>query len=116
MHKSKNDKVQKFLDDIESIDEKKFNIVQKLRNIVFINNKGTEERIIYGGIMFSLENDFGGLFVRTNHISFEFTSGFTFKDPLKLLEGDGKYRRHLKIKSLKDMKDKNVEFFVKQAT
>ena len=35
-------------------------------------------------------------------------------DPKKLLEGTGKFRRHLKIRSLSDIKDKKVEFFVKQ--
>ena len=37
------------------------------------------------------------------------------KDPKKLLEGTGKFRRHLKIKSFEDVSDKEVAFFVKQA-
>jgi len=37
------------------------------------------------------------------------------RDPDRLLEGTGQYRRHLKIKSLSDIKDKNVSFFIKQA-
>jgi hypothetical protein len=87
MKKSKDENVQKFLD----------------------------ESMMYGGIMFSLDEDFGGIFVRKNHISFEFGNGYTMKDPDKLLEGTGKFRRHLKIIAFSDIEDKKVEFFVRQA-
>ncbi|MCD4817608.1 MAG: DUF1801 domain-containing protein [Candidatus Cloacimonetes bacterium] len=115
MKKSINEKVQEFLDEIMMIDDEKFKILQILREIVFANYPKTEERIMYGGIMFSFEEDFGGLFIRKNHISFEFINGFTMNDPKKLLEGTGKYRRHLKIKNLADIENKEVDFFVKQA-
>ncbi len=114
MKKSKDEKVQKFLEVIMFNDEQ-FNILQKLRDIVFKNHPKTSERMMYGGVMFSLEDDFGGVFVRKSHISFEFVNGFTMHDPDKLLEGTGKFRRHLKIKSLSDIKNKKVTFFVKQA-
>lgn len=115
MKKSKNEKVQKFLDEIESIDAEKFRILEELRDIVLTQYPEVNERMMYGGIMFSLEDDFGGLFVRKQHISFEFGNGFTMKDPKKVLEGAGKFRRHLKIGSLADIEDKEVDFFVKQA-
>ena len=70
---------------------------------------------MYGGIMFSLGDDFGGLFVYKKHVSFEFGNGIKFNDPQKQLEGSGKLRRHVKLASLADIKDKQVEFFVKQA-
>ncbi|MCD4752983.1 MAG: DUF1801 domain-containing protein [Anaerolineaceae bacterium] len=115
MKKSKDEQVQKFLDEMMMIDDEKFNVLQLLREIVLNNYPKTCERMMYGGIMLSHEDDFGGLFVRKNHISFEFINGFTMNDPKKLLEGTGKFRRHLKIISLSDIKDKKVEFFVKQA-
>jgi hypothetical protein len=115
MKKSKNEHVQKFLEEIMMFNDIQFDILQKLREIVFKFYPKTNERIMYGGIMFSLEDDFGGLFVRKNHVSFEFGKGFIMKDPKKLLEGTGEFRRHLKIKSLADIKNKNVDFFVKQA-
>jgi len=114
MDKSKNDKVQKFLEDIMMIDPEKFEILQKLCEVVFSNYPETEERMMYGGIMFSLETDFGGLFVRKNHISFEFGFGVYMDDPHNILEGSGKLRRHLKIRSLADIEDKKVDFFIKQ--
>ncbi|MDY0199544.1 MAG: DUF1801 domain-containing protein [Tenuifilaceae bacterium] len=116
MQKSKSKKVQAFLDEILTVDNEKFIIINAMREIVFENHKTTDERIMYGGIMFSIDDDdFGGLFVRKNHISFEFTKGFLMKDPNKLLEGNGKYRRHLKIKSIDDIQYKNVEYYIKQA-
>lgn len=116
MKKSKNEQVQKFLEEIMMIDSGKFEILQKLREVVFSNHAKVNERIMYGGIMFSLDkDDFGGLFVRKNHISFEFSSGAFMNDPYKMLEGTGKFRRHLKIRSLADLEDKKVDFFVKQS-
>ena len=96
-------------------DECKFDILKKMRDIVFKLSPEINERMMYGGIMFSLDDDLGGVFVRKNHISFEFSNGYQFNDPKKLLEGTGKFRRHLKIRSLTDIKSKELYFFVKQA-
>ena len=115
MKKSKNEPVQKFLEEIMMFDSEKFEIMLNLRKIVFSNYPKANERIIYGGIMFSLEDDFGGLFVRKNHVSFEFGSGANMNDPHNILEGTGKFRRHLKVRSLTDIEDKKVDFFVKQS-
>ena len=97
------------------LSKKKFLILQTLREIVYSNFPETSEKMMYGGIMFSLEDDFGGLFVRKNHVSFEFGSGIYMNDPYKILEGSGKFRRHLKIRSFSDIEDKKVDFFVKQS-
>lgn len=116
MNKSKDKKVQQFMDEVIMIDNKKYHSLHVMRDIVFENYPETNERMMYGGIMFSLnEEDFGGLFVRKNHISFEFGKGVFMKDPNKILEGSGKLRRHLKIKSEEDIQNKYVDFFVKQA-
>ncbi|MDX9800282.1 MAG: DUF1801 domain-containing protein [Spirochaetia bacterium] len=53
--------------------------------------------------------------MRKNHIFFEFINGYQFNDPQKILEGTGKFRRHLKIMSIADVEIKEVDFFVKQA-
>ena len=114
MLKSKNLKVQKFLDEISEFDNKKFKILQKLREIVFGKSKKINEEIKYGGIMFSLEKNFGGIFVYKNHISFEFLNGWQMNDPQKILEGTGKFRRHLKFKKFSDIEKKQVKFFLDQ--
>jgi hypothetical protein len=114
MENSKDKKVQNFLNDIRILNDDKFSILQKLRGMVIQQFPEVVERMMYGGIMFSLEEDFGGVFVYKNHISFEFGNGATMKDPKGLLEGSGKLRRHLKFSSLSDIADKDVIFFLKQ--
>ncbi len=114
MEKSKNSQVQEFIDEIEMIDTDKFEILMKLRGIVFSRTTEVQERVMYGGIMFSSREDFGGLFVRKKHISFEFVFGASLKDPDGILEGTGKLRRHLKLQSLRDIETKKVPYFVEQ--
>ncbi len=110
------DKVQAFLDNVLQLDFEQYTMLQKMRELVFDIYKNTSERIMYGGIMFFVDDEaLGGLFVRKHHISFEFTKGFLMNDPNNFLEGQGKYRRHLKIRTLDDIKTKTVDFFIKQA-
>ena len=114
--KSKNEKVQQFLDELMMSDAEKYTSLMEMRKIVFDTYPNTEEKIMYGGILFSLNSeDFSGLFVRKHHISFEFGNGFKMQDPNKVLEGSGKFRRHLKIRTQADIENKEVAFFVQQA-
>ncbi len=114
MKRSDNPKVQQLLTDIELTDPEKYDMLLRLRDIVFAHHPQTKERVMYGGIMFSLADDFGGIFVRKKHISFEFTAGNELKDPDKFLEGTGKYRRHLKLSSQNDIEAKKVAYYVEQ--
>lgn len=107
--------VAKFLNDLMATDEDKYALVQALRDTVIEQYPDVSERMMYGGIMFSLGKDFGGLFPYKNHVSFEFSLGCLLQDNEKLLEGKGKYRRHLKLTSTADIETKQVCDFVKQA-
>lgn len=113
--KSQDEKVQTFLDDLEKTKPEQFAIVRELRAIVYEHYPNVAERMMYGGIMFSLGEDFGGIFAYKQHISFEFSEGYQMQDPEKRLEGKGKLRRHLKIRSLTDIEAKKLAFFVAQA-
>ncbi len=113
---SSNIEVLNFLDDIGMYDPDKLAILQKLRLIITKQFSATNEEIKYGGIVYLLDKFlFTGLFVRKNHISLEFVNGSEMNDPDKLLEGTGKFRRHLKIRSINDIKDKKVNSFVKKS-
>lgn len=112
--KSNDEKVRAFLKDLEKTKPEQFAIVSELRAIVFEHYPDIAERIMYGGIMFSLGEDFGGIFAYKQHISFEFSEGYQMQDPEKKLEGKGKLRRHLKIHSLADIEAKKLAFFVAQ--
>ena len=116
MRKSTEDSVDHFLNTIETNDSGKYVLLSEMREIVFKCFPDTKERMMYGGIMFSHnDEDYAGLFVRKNHISFEFSNGYKMNDPLKQLEGSGKFRRHLKIKEQTDIREKAVKAFVEQA-
>ena len=113
---SKNEKVQAFLEGIMVSDAEKSHSLLEMRKIVFDVYPQVDERMMYGGILFSLDGeDFGGLFAYKNHISFEFSNGYKMEDPNKFLEGKGKFRRHLKIRNHTEIEDKDVAFYVKQA-
>jgi len=114
MKRSENEKVQGFLDKIKETDSLSYQILQALRKIVFEHYPQISERIMYGGIMLSLKEDVGGLFACKKHVSFEFGAGYLFEDPDQLLEGGGKFRRHLKFRSPEDIQLKKVIFFVRQ--
>ncbi len=116
MRMSKDPAVQKFLEEINMVETEKSNFLYAMREIVYKIHPKTSEKFKYGGILFSLnDEDYGGLFVSKHHVSFEFSKGYLMKDPKKILEGPGEFRRHLKIKSAEDINSKEVAFFVKQA-
>lgn len=106
--------VEQFVDALKISDVEKHAIVMAIREKVQIHNSRIEERMMYGGIMLSLQEDLGGIFVYSKHVSFEFGQGYLFDDPLNLLEGKGKFRRHLKINSREDKRFKYLDFYLKQ--
>lgn len=115
MDKSKDTRVQNFLDDLQEITPHKHDIIRACRKLVFDTHPEVNERIIYGGIMFSLRgDDFGGLFASKNHVSFEFSQGVDLNDPKGKMEGAGKFRRHIKLKTIDDVEQKTVLLFVQQ--
>lgn len=116
MKKSVNEEVQKFLNDIIIISAEKSQILIEVREIIFNYFPKSEERFMYGGIIFFLNDEmFSGLFLNKNHVTLEFSIGFLMKDPHNALEGKGKYRKHLKLLTMEDILAKQVSFFVKQA-
>jgi hypothetical protein len=74
----------------------------------------------YGGTVFMTDPDIagsfvGGVFASKAHVSVEFSNGVAFRDPDGVLEGKGKARRHVKLRSLADIDDKDVAGFLAQA-
>ncbi len=115
MGKSKNEQVQNFLDDIIVTDPDKSDIIEKLREVVFLTDSSIDERMMYGGIMLTFGKDFGGIFAYKKHVSFEFSLGAHMDDPNGILAGGGKFRRHIKFHCFDDIDTKKVAYFVKQA-
>jgi len=74
----------------------------------------------YGGTVFLTDPDkqgsfIGGVFAYTDHVSVEFSKGADFDDPDGFLNGKGKTRRHVTLTTMADIKDKDVDGFLKQA-
>ena len=74
----------------------------------------------YGGLVIESvpgqpKSRFCGIFAYTNHVSLEFTHGAQLNDPDRILQGNGKHRRHIKINLLSDIADKQCEAFLRQA-
>lgn len=112
---SKPKNVNDFVNALKKSDAEMFNILRNARKLVHKQYPSVKERIMYGGVMFSLgEDDVGGLFPYTKHVSFEFSNGVRMKDPNAVLEGTGKSRRHVKLRSTGDIKEKELLRFIKQ--
>jgi hypothetical protein len=111
----KNEKVRTFLASLKATDPESYNLVAKMRNIILDSSSDVEEKMMYGGIVFFLNAEMlMGLFSYKNHTTIEFATGFLMNDPNNLLEGKGKYRRHLKISNGDDIIIKKVSNFVRQ--
>ncbi len=113
---SEEERLVALVEDWEQVAPQKAAIVQQVRKLVFSVLPTVSERVMYGGIMFSLKKDFGGVFVYKNHVSVEFTKGVHMRDPEHFLEGGGKFRRHIKLLSIEDIEAKQLASFIRQAT
>lgn len=110
-----NNKVEKFIADLEIVALPKLKLVNKLRDIFKKAKPKLEEKFIYGGIgMYLGEELVGGVWVYTKHVSIIFSEGRKLSDSDKILEGGGKYRRHIRIFEERDIEEKKVVDFVEQ--
>ena len=105
---------EKLLNEIKAHNLEQYKIVTSLRNLV-LKDKNTSEEVKYGGLYYSKEKPYTGIFMSKNHVSMEFSNGAQFVDPEKLLQGSGKQRRHLKFCSADDISKHHVTSFLKQA-
>jgi hypothetical protein len=106
------DRITKFLEDIRSLGEERFNLVQTLRKDVLGLNSTISEEVKYGGILFAADKPFCGIFSYTKHVSLEFGEGASLPDKYKVLEGEGKLRRHIKLLSQDDITARHVREYL----
>ena len=88
-------------------------MVLRVRSLFLEACPGLTEAVKYGGIVF-LKNGglIGGVFAYKEHVSVEFSQGSSFPDPDSMLEGKGKYRRHIKLHDLDDIEARNLAGFI----
>lgn len=100
--------VQTLLEDIRLLSEERYEVVEAVRALVKKTYKTSSEEVKYGGILFTSGVQFCGVFAYREHVSVEFGSGAKIDDPFGHLEGAGKGRRHVKLKSVAEIKSKKL--------
>ena len=95
--------VQDLLHDIRLLGEDQFQVVEAVRELARKTIKPLSEEVKYGGILFSSDVAFAGVFAYKEHVSVEFGHGARINDDAGFLEGAGKGRRHIKLKGVGDI-------------
>lgn len=104
--------IEALLADIRLLGEEQFQIVQAVRTLTKKSVQHLSEEVKYGGILFASGPHFGGVFAYKEHVSVEFGHGAAIKDLNGFLEGSGKGRRHIKLKSVSDISAKNLAMYL----
>lgn len=107
--------IETYIDDIRILGEEHLQIVQTIRQLVKDTINPLAEEIKYGGILFSSGVHFGGVFAYKSHVSLELSQGAHIKDLDGFLEGDGKYRRHIKLRNCSDIIEKKLPNYIRLA-
>jgi hypothetical protein len=101
-------------------DATKAEIINGLEEMIADLAPDANLRAMYGGTVVELETDnpksrIGGFYVYDDYVSFEFANGVQFEDRKGVMEGTGKFRRHVKLRSAEDIKIKTCMRFLDQA-
>lgn len=108
IHKMTKKSVQALLQDIRFVSEQNYEIVEAVRALVKSTFETSSEEVKYGGILFTSGVQFAGVFSYKAHVTVEFGSGSKITDTFGFLEGSGKGRRHIKLMSVPQIKDKEL--------
>jgi hypothetical protein len=100
------------LQEIQLLGEDQFQMVEAVRTLMKKTGSPLSEEVKYGGILFSEATPFAGVFAYREHVSVEFGHGAKIKDVDGFLEGSGKGRRHIKLKSLQDVSTKKLASYI----
>ncbi|WP_294347439.1 DUF1801 domain-containing protein [Prosthecochloris sp.] len=109
--------VEAHMHDIQKHSFEFHDIVAGVRSLFLKTCPDLSEAVKYGGIVFLKDRELtGGIFVYKEHVSVEFSHGASFHDPDAILEGKGKYRRHIKLRGgLEEVSEKRVTVMIAQA-
>ena len=105
-----------FMESLNSQDPEKAMIIQELREIARSINPALEERVMYNGIVVYCDrNAVCGFFPRKQHVTVELERGVELEDDSGELEGSGVNRRHIKVRSALEIRERNVEGWLVRA-
>lgn len=105
---------QKVTDYIDKASEEQIVILEALRKIVHETVGNVSEEIKWGFPVFATTTDFAYLRFAKKHITLGFYNINKIKDPDNLLEGEGNTLKHIKIKSLNEIKVDIIKEWLKQ--
>ena len=105
-------RISKLFEDLRLLDSGRFELVQALREIILDLDSSVSEEVKYGGLLFSAEGPFCGVFSYSKHVSLEFGVGASLPDEFNVLEGKGRFRRHIKLSSTQDIAGKHVREYL----
>lgn len=100
--------VEALLDDIRLLGDEQYALVMSVRTLVKAVIPSVSEEVKYGGILFSADVPFCGVFAYKQHVTLELSNGASIIDPYGHLEGAGKGRRHIKLHAVQQIQEKNV--------
>lgn len=109
------DKVTQLLADLALTNPLGHELVLAARQTIRAVAPEADERVMYGGFMFSDGAQFCGVFAYKEHASVEFSRGCDLVDDHGVLEGNGKLRRHIKLHSPADLEAKHLRDYVERA-
>lgn len=109
------DRITNFLESLCIHGEERYNLVQSLRKEVLGLDDSISEEVKYGGILFSADKPFCGIFSYSKHVSLEFGEGASLPDKHGVLEGDGKLRRHIKLLTQEEIESRHVREYLELA-
>lgn len=115
MNQANDAAVEALLADIGSTHGELLEIVQQVRRVVAASGDNISESVKYGGIMFAHTRFFCGVFTYRSHVTVEFGHGYRLEDRYHQLEGNGQYRRHIKLRSPAEVKSTHLADYIKQA-
>ena len=100
--------VDELLREIRTLSEERYETVQAVRALAEKLISPLAEEVKYGGILFSSGVHFGGVFAYKEHVSVEFSHGAGISDTFGHLEGSGKLRRHIKLRTPAEIKERQL--------
>ena len=90
-------------------------IVREIRRLMREFAPKAEEGIAYGILVWKGAKIFAVASPNKEGITFAFTHGTRFEDKYNLLRGRGKVGRHIKIKSVEEIKPAVLKYYIRQA-
>lgn len=104
--------LQTLLQDLHLLGDMQSKVVEAVRALIKQQVPDVQEEVKYGGILFASGVQFCGVFAYKAHVSVEFSHGARMPDPSGRLEGQGKGRRHLKLRCVQDIADKGLAEYI----